>query len=358
MALGVAGVVGCQRCWLDSETRAFCARRMRVRHFRQVGLGGVVVAFLVAASVVSGATGSLAVIETPVQATPNGARVAAGDGRVVWVTRHDDGLGAPTDVWTLRGGVAVKLTSRPDVLIPREVGDGGDHSGVLVSDAYSPATNSTVMRLLSLTTGATRALPTTRGGQKVTGAAVDHGTLYFVTAANINAAERRSALWRAAITDTSIGTATRIRQSRPGERWLDVFADRGRVAILTGRPAGHPNQGSYRREFAFGTPLGTWHRTGRYYVSGGGISPVEVAGFTQDRAALVTVRNQEDVHLAPYATITPYDRHRHGYRVRLDFSPEFGFRTLPALLPATGQLFGVGKTTDGALSVGFTGPAF
>lgn len=264
-------------------------------------LAGVLTAGLGTASGAAAATPTLRIVESPLQqvvvASPV-ARTAAGDGHVAWITRPTIAGGnpaadRPAEVWTLRDGAAVQvarfLDVAPNGILALEVGT--DAAGAPVAIVTSTRRDETTdLRLVRLDTGEVRSVSPTRGGQLIGGVGLDRGRYYYTLHAKTPGSRNTSGLWRATLKGTSIGRASKLRTSRRGEVWNGVLADRNRVGIATARRIVARGETGTETAFAFGTPRGTWTRTGSVEILSGAYRPVFALGFTRDRKALVTLR--------------------------------------------------------------------
>jgi hypothetical protein len=290
---------------------------------------------------------------------------AMGNGRVAWVVVRGVTLGAPAEaqhpvaeVWTTREGAPVKVAELPpSVATLRDVELGTDAAGepVLVVASWAPG-NATEFRLVRLDTGAVRKVSSTRRGLTVGGMAVDAGRLYYVVHPVTVGPRNTSSLWRATLSGTSIGRATKLRTSVRGESWFGVDADVGRIAVSTSRAPGKADPSSIiaRDEIAFGTPRGTWARTGLTSATEGGYQPVTVLGFSHDRNAVITAQGQEGG--APVAQRVPMGGGK-VQRVRLGTSAQTALQS-PSYDPGTRRIVAFGPDASGAPVVGWTSPVF
>jgi hypothetical protein len=345
------------------------ARREAAFAARRVGRGGAVLGALLASAAVtssaSAAAPSWATIQTPLMPyvvadadAGSTAATATGNGRAAWVTVG----GAPSvaSVWTLRAGAAVKVADVPmrsSGLGAVELGTAKDGTPVLFVGTREDGTTPTVLRLVRLDTGAVRIVASVRRGLRVGGMAIDAGRLYYsVSTPGKTGPRNTSSLWRATLTGTSIGPATKLRTSRRGERWNAVHADLGRVAVET---SGDPHSDStavfLRENVAFGTPRGAWSRSPTTYASEGGYVPIFVLGFTKDRKALVVERGLgSDGTQGAEVLRMPIGGGR-GSAVRLGRGPlDLRASSLDA---ATGRLLAFGPDAAGVASIGWTGVA-
>ncbi|MEV4423105.1 hypothetical protein AB0L40_24470 [Patulibacter sp. NPDC049589] len=305
-----------------------------------------------------GAAGSVTV-EQPLQ-TAIGRPVvvaAVGNRQTVMAVQSSEGAADhPVTLSTVKDGAATPVASLPGValsgLTQLEVGTAKDGVPVAVVATRRPD-GTTQLRLVRLDTGAIRTISSTRQGLVVGGVGIDAGRYYYTLHPAKTTGTRTSSLWRATLTGTSIGRATRVRTSRRGEAWADVLADRDRVAVETVRSV-HDGGVFAREEWAFGTPRGTWRRAGLTYASDGGYLHVAAAGFTQARDALVTVADRDDG--GPMVTRTPIAGGSTVTR-RLGTDPQDTYLS-PAYDPATGRLLTRGADATGIATIGWTGVLF
>lgn len=282
---------------------------------------------------------------------------AIGNGRMAWVevlgVVPEQASSPVARVRTLRDGAPVDVAALPvsrNGLVDVELGTSTDGVAVLAVRSLSPGADPrTVLRLVNLESGAVRRISSTRSGHAVGGLAIDAGHLYYVLGSRRGGPRNTSSLWRATLTGTSIGHATKIRTSRRGESWGGLQADRGRVAVDTGRDIDlGEDSGVYAAfDVAFGTPRGPWSRGGRSYASDGGYTPVSVLGFTR-RGSLLTA--QGDGHGA-IVTRTPAGgeptaRGRLGRARRRLSAPSYD--------PTTNRILAFGPDRAGIASVGWT----
>lgn len=327
-------------------------------------LAGAALVTLGSAAGASAATPTLKAVERPVQtlgASTVVDRIATGNSQVAWITRPsiagaDPVAAPPAEIWTLRDGVAVQVTRLLDVapegVTALEVGTAADGAPVaVVASRRADATSD--LRLVRLDTGAVRSVSTTRQGLTIGGVGLDAGRYYYTLHVKTPGSRNTSSLWRATLTGTSVGRATKLRSSRRGETWSGVLADRNRVATATSRRVRSEGRPGLLTEYAFGTPRGTWSRAGAVLMQEGPVQLVDAAGFTQDRSGLVTVQGEESGPGA-VATRTPL---LGGARrmVRLAGS-SFDTRPTPAYDPAQGRFLVVAR--GDARVLGYTASAF
>jgi hypothetical protein len=330
-------------------------------------LAGTLLVTLASAAAASAATPRLDAIERPVQVLTGSSaveRVATGNGHAAWIVRPeiagaDPAAVRPAEVWTVRNGAAVPVTRLAHVdtsgVEALEVGTEAGGAPVAVVTTRRPDAMRD-LRLVRLDTGAVRSVSTTRGGLAIGGVGLDAGRYYYTSHVKRPGARNTSSLWRATLTGTSIGRPAKLRTSRRGETWGSVLADRNRVAVGTARRVTSEGAPGVLTEYAFGTPRGTWNRAGQVLVQEGGIRLVVAAGFTQDRAALVTVQGEES-RPETLATRTPIAGGSVA-TVRLGGSL-FDATGRLAYDPAAGSFLGAGSGATAATTVlGYTGKAF
>ncbi|WP_022929203.1 hypothetical protein [Patulibacter americanus] len=333
---------------------------------RAAVVAGALVATLGASSVASAATPTLRVVEQPLQVALAEAPVevtATGDGHVAWITRPaiaggDPNADRPAELWTMRAGAAVQvarfLDVVPDGISALEVGT--DAQGAPVAIVTSTRRDrATDLRLVRLDTGQVRSVSTTRSGQAIGGVGLDRGRYYYTLHAKTPGARNTSGLWRATLTGTSIGRVAKLRTSRRGEVWSDVVADRNRVAIATARRVRVNGETGTDVDVAFGTPRGTWSRTGYVQILSGGYRPVFVLGFTRDRQALVTLQEAEasDTLVVTRAPIGG------GAASTVRLAYPLGSSLGSASYDATqSRVLAVGPDAQGTPSLGYTAPVF
>jgi hypothetical protein len=333
---------------------------------RAVVLAGALVATLGASSVASAATPTLRVVERPLQVAIPEAPVevtATGDGHVAWITRPtiaggDPNADRPAELWTARDGAAVQvarfLDVAPNGVSALEVGTDADGAPVAIVTS-TRRDETTDLRLVRLDTGQVRSVSPTRSGQLIGGVGLDRGRYYYTLHAKTPGARNTSGLWRATLTGTSIGRATKLRTSRRGEVWNGVVADRNRIAIATGRRVRASGETGTDTDLAFGTPRGTWSRTGYVQILSGGYRPVFALGFTRDRKALVTLQEAEASDTL-VVTRAPIGGGR-ASTVRLAYP--LGSSLGSASYDATQErVLAVGPDAQGTPSLGYTAPVF
>ncbi|MDO9410897.1 hypothetical protein [Patulibacter sp.] len=323
---------------------------------RPAVLAAVAAATLVSAASASAATAPVTVQEPLQPAAPGTVLASVGNGRQAWIVQAD---GAPPVLWTLRDGAAAQVATLPGPSSAQvqqlEVGTAKDGTPVAAVRA-GLADGGSTLRLVRLDTGAVRTISSTRRGLRIGGVGLDAGRLYYTLHAAKTTSRSTSSLWRATLTGTSIGRATKLRDSRRGEAWDEVVADRNRVAVETTRPVSDGTGVYARAEWAFGTPRGSWNRTGLVLENDGEFSPVAAAGFTHDRSALVTY--QGGFPDGPRAVRTPIRRGKVGTVTAASPADDTGLALAPALDPATGRLLTRGTDASGTVSIGWTAPLF
>jgi hypothetical protein len=305
-----------------------------------------------------------AAIQTPLAAEErlegdfaSGALTATGNGHAAWVVA--DASWATATVWTVRDGAAARVAQ---ISLPGGVGAvdlGTERGGApVLAVATREAAGSTVLQLVRLDTGAVRKVAPVRRGLSVGGVAIDAGRYYFTVRTPTKTGPRNtSSLWRATLTGTSVGPASKLRTSRRGERWNAVHADLNRVAVETSGAAPADFDAAFLREnVAFGTPGGRWSRTPDNYATEGGYVPEFVLGFTRDRRGLVTEQNRGDGP-STAARVRRYPIGGGAVRTARVGAGQADLRG-SALDPATGRILGFGPAPDGTPSVGWTGVAF
>jgi hypothetical protein len=331
--------------------------------------GAVAAALLVtlaSATASSAATPRLTAIERPVQTLAAGnmvERIATGNGHAAWITRPtiagaDPSAASPAEIWTVQDGVPTQVVRLMDVAAQGvealEVGTDAGGAPVAVLGSRRPD-GTHDLRLVRLDTGAVRSISTTRQGLTIGGVGLDAGRYYYTLHVAEPGTRNTSSLWRATLTGTSIGRATRLRTSRRGETWSSVLADRNRVAVGTERRVTSEGRPGFLTEYAFGTPRGTWNRAGQVLIQEGPFRLVFAAGFTQDRAALVTAQSEESGP-GTVDTRTPIAGGK-ASAVRLTGTLTAG-PARQAWDPSQGRFLAVGAAADGGSLLGYTGPAF
>lgn len=245
-----------------------------------------------AAPVVASAAPEVSAIETPLVAPVDPARigtVAVGDGTTVWVERG--AAGEPLALRT-RDASGARTVVRLPYVAPHagpelEVGRAADGSAVVAIAVRDE--DRTTIDLVRLSDGSKVRLPSRLRGGSVRGVGIDRGWIY-ATRATGAFAKRKATLWRARITGLRVGRYARIRSAGRTEDWSRVVADRNRVAVLATR--GVKRGGAFAEDsWLVGTPRGHQARVARNYATEGGYEPVLVAGFTEDRDAVITVQN-------------------------------------------------------------------
>jgi hypothetical protein len=333
---------------------------------RAVVVAAALAATLGASSVASAATPTLRAVESPLQQVVPAApvmRTATGDGHVAWITRPtiaggDPAADRPVEIWTLRGGVAVQvarfLDVAPDGVSALEVGTDarGAPVAIVTSTGRDDATD---LRLVRLDTGAVRSVSPTRSGQTIGGVGLDRGRYYYTLHAKTPGSRNTSGLWRATLTGTSIGRATKLRTSRRGEVWNRVVADRNRIGIATARRVRASGETGTDTDFAFGTPRGAWSRTGRVQILSGGYRPAFALGFTRDRKALVTLQEAENSDTLVVTRAPIGGGATTAVRLAYPLGSPLGSASYDA---AQQRVLAVGPDAQGTPSLGYTAPVF
>lgn len=330
----------------------------RVPSLRPVLAGAAVLGTLIGAGPAS-ASAAPPTIEQPLQTLIDTASVvtATGNRQVAWTVQPNVVGGSektPIAVWTVKDGAATQIaslsTDTPVSVEKVEVGTAKD--GAPIAFVAARGRDATILRLVRLDTGAVRTISSTRGGLPIGGVGIDNGRYYYTTSPTRTTKRSTASLWRATITGTSIGRATKLRTSQRGSGFADVVADRNRVAVKVTQPVDDGSGVFLREEWAFGTPRGAWRRAGETFASDGGYLPV-TAGFTQDRKALVTIQQRDDANAARVIR-TPIGS---GKATTSSIGGDSqDLLLLPSFEPVSGRVLTRGTDATGASTVGYTAP--
>lgn len=337
--------------------------------------GAIVAAALLvtlAAAAPAGAAITVPLVEQPIAAPAGSSSI--GNGVTAWAAfRTDDATKRSVlDLWTLRGGKPVRVTTVPDT-IDVVVGEneflrdgafdleaGTTKAGVPVAVLRLPGTKKEYRRgldrtvLIRLDTGAKRRLPSKVDGLPVYGTAVDAGRLYLTVGRQKPTSRSTASLWRADVTATRTGKPKKLRTSRRGSVWFSILADRGRVAIDANEPS---EESYYDNSYIFGTPSGRWNRAATIGVSDGPIGVHGVAGFTKDGKALISFLSSDDQSQPTPVTRTPIDPRGKETSVGFGTNGE-DTNAAGAFDPETGRILTVGTGPDGKDVFGFSGVTF
>lgn len=286
--------------------------------------------------------------------------VSAGEGAVVWAVRTVPGSFALW-AWTGREArlVATLPEERKEGWGPPKLEVGRTRSGYVVAVA-SRWDGAYGVRLVRLDDGTAVPFPRRLGGVKPRSVAIDGGRVYAprsVMNRKKQVPRGRASLWHAPIDGLTVGAFSRLRASTRTEGWGSVVADRGRVAVGTGRDVHYRDAPSVHGEKSWlvGRPHGHWLRSGYTIVSDYGYVPLNVIGFTRDRSAFVAVEN-EDLDPSPaIVTRVPLGKGDSLRKLSVD-APLLADETVIAYDGSRDRLVVVGPDASGATVVGLARP--